>query len=74
VDRDGTPVKLHDVVELAWDLPEEGLSAGDTGTIVDVYSAGYEVEFVDDNGRTRALTALRPDQVRPAAPRGRFAT
>ena len=67
-------MKLLDIVELTVDLPEEGLSAGDTGTIIDVYSTGYEVEFVADDGRTLALTALRPDQVRPAAPRGRYPT
>jgi hypothetical protein len=55
-------------VELTVDLPSEGLSAGTTGVIVDVYSdpPGYEVEFVDRDGRTVALLALEPHQVRPA--------
>jgi hypothetical protein len=67
VDRDGVPVKLLDVVELAVDLPAEGLEAGSIGTIVDVYPAGVEIEFVAPDGRTRALVALRPDHVRPVA-------
>jgi hypothetical protein len=70
VDHHGAPVTLLDVVELVVDLPEEGLAAGAIGTIVDEYPdpAGFEVEFVDADGRTRALTVLRPDQVRPIAP------
>ncbi|WP_433271629.1 DUF4926 domain-containing protein [Actinosynnema sp. CS-041913] len=60
-------MELFEVVELAVDLPEDGLSAGAIGTIVDEYpdSGKYEVEFADDNGRTIALTALRSDQIRP---------
>lgn len=60
-------MKLHDVVELAVDLPDEGLRAGAIGAIVDEYadSASFEVEFTDDDGRTVALTALRADQLRP---------
>ncbi len=59
-------MKLFDVVELTVDLPEEGLAAGDTGTIVEVHPAAFEVEFVERDGRTRALVALPADQVRPA--------
>lgn len=60
-------MNLYQVVELAVDLPHEGLRAGAVGTIVDDYlgSLEYEVEFTDDEGRTVALTALRPDQLRP---------
>lgn len=60
-------MNLYDVVELAVDLPAEGLRAGAIGTIVDDYAgtAEYEVEFTDDDGRTVALTALRADQLRP---------
>jgi hypothetical protein len=60
-------MNLYDVVELAEDLPNEGLRAGATGAIVDDYpgSADFEVEFTDDDGRTLALTTLRGDQLRP---------
>jgi hypothetical protein len=60
-------MKLYDVVELAVDLPDDGLRAGAIGTIVDEYPESYEVEFADDDGRTIALTALRPEQLRAKA-------
>lgn len=47
-------IKLHDVVALLSDLPEQGLKRGDVGTVVEVFGqtehhpAGYIVEFVDD--------------------------
>ncbi|WP_225935891.1 DUF4926 domain-containing protein [Pseudomonas fakonensis] len=50
------------------DFPEEGLRAGDSGTVIDIYSTpveGYEVEFCDEQGRTLALLALSSDQIRP---------
>jgi uncharacterized protein DUF4926 len=59
-------MNLFDVVELAVDLPEEGLRAGAVGTIVDDYagSAAFEVEFTDGDGRTLALSTLRAGQLR----------
>lgn len=53
------PVKLLDVVALLDDKPAEGLAAGQVGTIVDVLAPGvFEVEFLDSNGKTVALTEL----------------
>jgi hypothetical protein len=55
-----------DVVVLAEDLPEEGLTKGTIGTIVVVFenpTLAYLVEFCDEEGRTIALPALLPDQV-----------
>ena len=55
------------VVELAVDMPEEGLVAGSIGTIVHVFQVpnlAYEVEFADQNGKTIAQVPLRPDQIR----------
>jgi len=60
-------VELYDVVELAVDLPDEGLKSGAVGTIVDIYNSpnvAYEVEFTDDEGRTVAMLALLPEQIR----------
>lgn len=61
---------------LSEDLPEYGLHAGDLGTIVMVHApdsqedytgpAGYTAGFTYLTGKTRAVVALRPDQVRPA--------
>ncbi len=49
-----------EIVALTHDVESHGLSDGDTGTIVEVYNNGnaYEVEFIDDNGRTIALLTL----------------
>ena len=54
-------------VALTRDLPEEGLVAGDAGTVVHVYEGGkgYEVEFFALNGRTIAVATVIADDVRP---------
>ena len=54
-------------VALTRDLPEEGLVAGDAGTVVHVYEGGkgYEVEFFALNGRTIAVATVMADGVRP---------
>jgi hypothetical protein len=41
-------IKEHDIVVLAEDVPEEGLTAGDVGTVVHIHNnvEGYEVEFM----------------------------
>ena len=60
----------YDVVRLTVDLPDEGLAAGATGTIVEIFDApqrAYEVEFTDDDGATVAQLALEPSQLAPAA-------
>jgi hypothetical protein len=54
-------------VALTRDLPEEGLVAGDAGTVVHVYEGGkgYEVEFFALNGRTIAVVTVMAHDVRP---------
>ncbi len=41
-------IKEHDIIVLTSDLPEEGLTAGDVGTVVHIHEhgVGYEVEFM----------------------------
>lgn len=59
---------------LTEDIPENGLHAGDLGTIVMVHTPGgdytgpegYTAEFTYLTGETRAVVDLHPDQVRPA--------
>jgi hypothetical protein len=48
-----TNFKLLDVVVLLEGIPEEGLVAGATGTVVEIYTTpdlAYEIEFCDDCG------------------------
>ena len=59
---------LFDTIVLIEDIPEDGLVAGMTGAIVDIYSEptqAYEIEFCDPEGQTLALLALLPEQIRP---------
>ena len=63
---------LFEVVRLKRDRRAHGLRAGDTGTIVLIHRGtveAYEVEFVDEDGSTRALLPLRPDEFETANPR-----
>ena len=64
-------IKEHDCVVLTQDLPDEGLQAGDIGTVVHLHQggAGYEVEFMTLAGETVAVATLRPALVRPIARR-----
>lgn len=60
-----------DLVVLTRDLPDEGLAAGDVGTVVLVHGGGvgYEVEFVALDGDTVAVVTLPAADVRPIAAR-----
>ena len=64
-------IKEHERVVLTADLPEEGLKAGDIGTVVHIHQegAGYEVEFMTLTGETIAVVTLMASQVRPLARR-----
>ena len=53
-------------IALTRDLPEDGLVAGDSGTVVHVYEGGkgYEVEFFALSGRTLAVATVMAEDVR----------
>ena len=54
------PVKLLDVVALLEDKPDERLISGQVGTVVEVLAPDvFEVEFLDSQGQTVALTELK---------------
>lgn len=56
----------YDVVALIKDRPEDKLKKGDKGAIVMVHiqpNEAYEVEFVDDLGKTKALLTLLPYEI-----------
>jgi len=64
-------IKEHDCIVLTDDLSEEGLKAGDIGTVVHIHQhgAGYEVEFMTLTGETISVVTLMASQVRPLARR-----
>lgn len=53
-------IKENHTVALLKSIPSENLSRGDVGAVVsDLSDTMAEVEFVDENGRTTALVALK---------------
>jgi hypothetical protein len=59
-----TTLELFSDVALLRDLPEHGLLRGQVGTVVEVWSpADAEVEFVDSNGQTYGLLALKTEDL-----------
>jgi len=58
------PIALLDTVALLKDLPNENLRRGQVGTVVELLAPGvFEVEFVDNEGRTYAMLALSAEQL-----------
>ncbi len=55
-----------DVVTLTHDVAEYRLKRGDRGTVVHCYGNGkaYEIEFIGDDGRTKALLTLTDADIR----------
>ena len=64
-------LKEHERVVLTIPVPQEGLEAGDVGTVVHVYQDGqaYEVEFIALDGHTTAVATLEALHVRPVSRR-----
>ena len=64
-------IKEHDCVVLTSDIPDEGLQAGDVGTVVHIHrdDAAYEVEFITLTGQTVAVATVLPSQLRPVSRR-----
>ena len=57
-------IELLSVVALAEDMLGKGLVRGQVGTVVENLAPGvYEVEFIDDSGRTYASLALHAHQL-----------
>lgn len=59
-------IEEHNRIVLTADLPEEGLRAGDVGTVVHVHQDGqaFEVEFLTLDGRTVVVATVQGAQVR----------
>ncbi len=57
-------IRVLDVVALTEDIADRGLQRGQVGTVVEsLGSAGFEVEFVDNEGRTYATVPLNARQL-----------
>jgi hypothetical protein len=57
-------MELLSEVALLEDMPEKGLVRGQVGTVVELLApSAAEVEFIDDQGRTYAMVALRSEEV-----------
>ena len=64
-------IQEHERAILTDDIPEQGLRAGDVGTVVHVYhdGAAYEIEFFALDGRTLDVATVEVGQVRPVGRR-----
>jgi len=57
-------IQLLDTVALVADLPELGLFAGEVGAVVEQLGKdAFEVEFIDESGRTYGLHTLKAEQL-----------
>jgi hypothetical protein len=57
-------IHLLDVVALTEDIPAHGLLRGQVGTVVEFLGPDmFEVEFVDNDGRTYATLPLKSSQL-----------
>ncbi len=59
----------HNCIVLTENLPNDGLEAGDVGTVVQIHGerAACEVEFVTLTGQTVAVATVLPAQLRPVS-------
>ena len=62
-------IEEHDCIVLTQSLPDEGLQAGDVGTVVHIHrdGAAYEVEFATLTGQTVAVATVLSSQLRPVS-------
>lgn len=71
------PFELYRDVILTRDIPENGLRAGDVGTVVERHivpglaEEGYSVEFFDMTGNTVAVVTLPVSSLRLPTPADR---
>jgi hypothetical protein len=72
------PFEMYGDVILTRDVPEDGLRAGDVGTVVERHTPptgmteeGYSVEFFDMTGNTVAVATLPASALRLPTPADR---
>ena len=62
--NDSKKISKLDSVVLLKSIPSHKLRKGDVGCVVEVHKPGlYEIEFVDGNGKTKALMTLPESSV-----------
>lgn len=57
---------LLDAIQLKNNISEENLNRGDIGTILEILNTDpgvYDVEFIDENGRTITILTLSEDEI-----------
>ena len=64
-------IKEHDRIVLTSDLSNEGIKAGDVGTVIHIHRGrkSFEVEFSTLDGKTIAIATVLASQVRPVTNR-----
>ena len=64
-------IKEHNRIVLLKDLPEDGLQAGDVGTVIHIHRQGeaFEIEFMTLDGGTVAVITLLSSQIRAVSKR-----
>jgi hypothetical protein len=61
------------VVRARRDVPEQGVSAGMVGTVIEIFDGAartYEVELVDEQGRTIVQATMPEDALEVVSARG----
>jgi hypothetical protein len=57
-------IQVLDVVALTEDIPDRSLVRGQVGAVVEAHDPGtFEVEFVDNDGKTYAMLPLKSSQL-----------
>ena len=58
-----------DTVVLTHDIPAQGLKQGDLGAVVHRYVGGhaFEVEFINTEGKTKAVLTLNANDITPSS-------
>lgn len=57
---------MYDTVIVLNNYLNEGVLKGESGAIVEVYTQpyeAYEVEFLDEEGKTKAILVLQPNEL-----------
>lgn len=58
-------LSVGDIIKITKEYPQKDVFKGDTGTIIMSFeepTEGYEVEFLDTEGYTKALLTLKPSE------------